>query len=161
MIRLGLRGAVGVFSVDAGFHGCALTEGKTLGKHFGGDGGSYGGIFRVGIGCFGFGYLVGQLFGHLFGEFFGHLFGELFGHLFGHLFAGNGGCLLQAGTQHAYLDGLLTDGVDEGGDEVGVGWWRCGHRGAWWLCGRFGGWGRCGRFVGWWMSGCFGGWGWG
>lgn len=78
MIRLGLRGEVGVFRVDAGFHGCGLTEGKTSGKHFGvfcyissfllgkhlgGDDGSYCGIFRVGIGCFGFGYLVGQLFG--------------------------------------------------------------------------------------------------
>ena len=98
MIRLGFQVAVGVLSVDADFRECALAEGKTLVKHFGGDGGSDGGIFMVGIGCFGFGYL------------------------FGHLFAWNGVCLMQAGTQHAYLDGLLTDGVDEIGDEVGVKW---------------------------------------
>lgn len=94
MIRLGFQVAVGVFSVDADFRECGLWEGKTLVKHFGGDGGSDGGIFMVGIGCFGFGCL----------------------------FVGNGVCLLQTGTQHAYLDGLLTDGVDEVGDEVDVGW---------------------------------------
>lgn len=59
VIRLGLQGEVWVIRVYAGFHGCALREGKTLVKHFGGNGGSYGWIFMVGIDCFGFGYLFG------------------------------------------------------------------------------------------------------